>query len=80
MILATCLSVGEAWGGNGSSDFASYTIQLIEPAEREKTTQTVMKGIDEALSDIPGAEIEVSELDAGLGTGAPLQVQINGSE
>ncbi|SFK15993.1 hydrophobic/amphiphilic exporter-1, HAE1 family [Halobacillus dabanensis] len=66
--------------GNGSSDFASYTIQLIEPGEREKTTQTVMKEIDEALSDIPGAEIEVSELDAGLGTGAPLQVQINGTE
>ncbi|REJ08874.1 efflux RND transporter permease subunit [Halobacillus trueperi] len=66
--------------GNGSSDFASYTIQLVEPSQREKTTQTVMEEMSESLSNIPGAEIEVSELDAGLGTGAPLQVQINGGE
>ncbi|WP_394218151.1 efflux RND transporter permease subunit [Halobacillus trueperi] len=66
--------------GNGSSDFASYTIQLVEPSEREKTTQTVMEELSDSLSGIPGAEIEVSELDAGLGTGAPLQVQINGGE
>ncbi|QAS53332.1 efflux RND transporter permease subunit [Halobacillus litoralis] len=66
--------------GNGSSDFASYTIQLVEPGEREKTTQQVMEEIDESLSSIPGAEIQVSEMDAGLGTGAPLQVQLNGAE
>ncbi|MGR9048521.1 efflux RND transporter permease subunit [Halobacillus faecis] len=66
--------------GNGSSDFASYTIQLVEPSQREKTTQTVMEELSDSLSGIPGAEIEVSELDAGLGTGAPLQVQINGGE
>lgn len=66
--------------GNGSSDFASYTIQLVEPSKREKTTQTVMEELSDSLSGIPGAEIEVSELDAGLGTGAPLQVQINGGE
>ncbi|GEN54733.1 efflux RND transporter permease subunit [Halobacillus faecis] len=66
--------------GNGSSDFASYTIQLVEPSEREKTTQTVMEELSDSLAGIPGAEIEVSELDAGLGTGAPLQVQINGGE
>ncbi|MGP4059132.1 efflux RND transporter permease subunit [Halobacillus sp. H74] len=66
--------------GNGSSDFASYTIQLVEPGERDKTTQQVMEEIDESLSSIPGAEIQVSEMDAGLGTGAPLQVQLNGAE
>lgn len=77
------LSIGGGnMGGFGAStsDFASYTIQLVEPDQREKTTQTVMKEMDEAVSDIPGAEIEVSELDAGLGTGAPLQVQLNGPE
>ncbi|MCA1020944.1 efflux RND transporter permease subunit [Halobacillus litoralis] len=77
------LSIGGGnMGGFGasSSDFASYTIQLVEPDQREKTTQTVMKEMSEAVSDIPGAEIEVSELDAGLGTGAPLQVQLNGPE
>ncbi|WP_281658957.1 efflux RND transporter permease subunit [Halobacillus sp. Cin3] len=77
------LSIGGGnMGGFGAStsDFASYTIQLVEPDQREKTTQTVMKEMDDAVSDIPGAEIEVSELDAGLGTGAPLQVQLNGPE
>ncbi|WP_226581361.1 efflux RND transporter permease subunit [Halobacillus litoralis] len=66
--------------GNGSSDMATYTIQLVEPDNRDRTTQAVMKEIDRALADIPGAEIEVSELDAGLGTGAPLQVQLNGDD
>ncbi|MGV2621313.1 UNVERIFIED_CONTAM: efflux RND transporter permease subunit [Halobacillus marinus] len=66
--------------GNGSTDSASYTIQLIDPESREKTTQEVMGELDEAVAGIAGAEIEVSELDAGLGTGAPLQVQLNGEE
>ncbi|ARI76100.1 efflux RND transporter permease subunit [Halobacillus mangrovi] len=66
--------------GNTSSDFANYTIQLVDPGDREITTQQAMKDIDEALKDLPGAEIQVSELDAGLGTGAPLQVQLNGTE
>ncbi|KHE68088.1 efflux RND transporter permease subunit [Halobacillus sp. BBL2006] len=66
--------------GNTSSDFANYTIQLVDPGDREIRTQQAMKEIDESLADLPGAEIQVSELDAGLGTGAPLQVQLNGTE
>ncbi|GGF22095.1 multidrug ABC transporter [Halobacillus andaensis] len=66
--------------GNGSSDSATYTLQLVDPDQRERSTQDVMKQMDEELSDIPGAEISVTELDAGLGTGAPLQIQLNGPE
>ncbi|MCP3032899.1 efflux RND transporter permease subunit [Halobacillus sp. A1] len=66
--------------GGGTADNASYTIQLVDPDDRENTTQDVMKQMDEELSQVPGAEIAVTELDAGLGTGAPLQIQLNGSE
>ncbi|WP_079477978.1 efflux RND transporter permease subunit [Halobacillus salinus] len=66
--------------GNGSSDFASYTIELIDPGDRERTTAQMVEQLQESVSDIPGADIQVSEMDAGLGTGAPLQVQLNGTE
>ncbi|MBA2175302.1 efflux RND transporter permease subunit [Halobacillus locisalis] len=66
--------------GNGSSDFASYTIELVDPGDRERTTQQMVEQLQTAVSDIPGADIQVSEMDAGLGTGAPLQVQLNGTE
>ncbi|WP_082232695.1 efflux RND transporter permease subunit [Halobacillus massiliensis] len=66
--------------GGGSNDSADYTLQLVPPDQRERTTQQVMQNIDETLQDVPGAEIAVSELEAGLGTGAPLQVQLNGNE
>ncbi|MCA0985504.1 efflux RND transporter permease subunit [Halobacillus yeomjeoni] len=66
--------------GNTSADVATYTIQLVEPSERERTTQEVMKEMDEALTGIPGADIQVSELDAGISSGAPLQVQLNGND
>ncbi|MBH0230618.1 efflux RND transporter permease subunit [Halobacillus yeomjeoni] len=66
--------------GNTSADVATYTIQLVEPSARERTTQEVMKEMDEALTGIPGADIQVSELDAGISSGAPLQVQLNGND
>ena len=66
--------------GNGSSDFASYTIELVDPGDRERTTQQMVEQLQTSVSDIPGADIQVSEMDAGLGTGAPLQVQLNGTE
>ncbi|RWZ59006.1 efflux RND transporter permease subunit [Halobacillus fulvus] len=67
------------FGGN-SSDTASYTIQLVDPSEREQTTQQVVEALQDSVNELPGAEVTVSELDAGLGTGAPLQVQLNGTE
>ncbi|MBM7551725.1 efflux RND transporter permease subunit [Thalassobacillus pellis] len=71
-------------GGGGfdtfssSSNSATFTLQLVEPGERERDTVTVMQEIDEKLQNIPGAEINVSEIGAGLGTGAPVQIQLNG--
>ncbi|UOQ45378.1 efflux RND transporter permease subunit [Halobacillus salinarum] len=66
--------------GSGSSDFASYTIQLVDPGDRDVSTQEAVEKLDDTLSDVPGADIQVSELDAGLGTGAPIQVKLNGPD
>lgn len=76
------LSIGSGEMGlaGGSSDRASYTIQLVDPGERERSTQQVMEDLDEELQDVVGAEVEVTEMSAGLGTGAPIQVQLNGQE
>ncbi|SIS41353.1 efflux RND transporter permease subunit [Salimicrobium flavidum] len=76
------LSIGSGEMGlaGGSSDRASYTIQLIDPGERERSTREVMEDIDAELQSVVGAEVEVTEMSAGLGTGSPIQVQLNGQE
>ncbi|SDJ27873.1 efflux RND transporter permease subunit [Salimicrobium halophilum] len=76
------LSIGSGEMGlaGGSADRASYTIQLVDPGERERSTQQVMEELDEELQDVVGAEVEVTEMSAGLGTGSPIQVQLNGQE
>ncbi|WP_102335472.1 efflux RND transporter permease subunit [Salimicrobium jeotgali] len=76
------LSVGSGEMGlaGGSADRASYTVQLVDPGERERSTQEVMKDMENDLGDVVGAEVEVTEMSAGLGTGAPLEVQINGKD
>ncbi|TCT26441.1 HAE1 family hydrophobic/amphiphilic exporter-1 [Melghiribacillus thermohalophilus] len=67
-------------GFGGSANRATYTIQLIPPDEREITTQEVVANLDEELQKIPGAEIVVSEMSAGLGTGDPVQIKLNGPD
>ncbi|MFG6114103.1 efflux RND transporter permease subunit [Halobacillus sp. MO56] len=73
-------------GGGGFESFSSsaneatYTMQLVGPGDRERSTSEIMQAIDKDVSGIPGAEISVSEIGAGLGTGAPVQIQLNGPD
>lgn len=67
-------------GFGGSANEATYTIQLIPPDEREITTQEVVASLSEEVQTIPGAEIIVREMSAGLGTGDPVQIQLNGPD
>ncbi|RSK28645.1 efflux RND transporter permease subunit [Bacillus sp. HMF5848] len=75
-----------SFGGNdfdptaSGVNLATYTIQLVKPGEREIKTIDVVQELGEAVKDIAGAEIKVSELGAGLGTGAPIQIAVNGSD
>ncbi|MGM8211386.1 efflux RND transporter permease subunit [Virgibacillus sp. W0430] len=65
--------------GTGANS-AAFTIQLIPSADREQSTVDVVQGLDEQLESIPGADISVSAMDAGMGMGDPIQIQLNGPE
>lgn len=71
---------GSGIGGPSSGDDANYTIQLVPPSERDMTTKEFVQLLDHEVQSIPGAEIKVSEMEAGLGTGDPVQIQLNGPE
>src|SRR5699024_664306 len=40
----------------------------------------ILQTLDEKLATIAGAEITVSEMDAGIGMGDPIQINLNGPE
>src|SRR5699024_12831779 len=40
----------------------------------------ILQTLDEKLANIAGAEITVSEMDAGIGMGDPIQINLNGPE
>jgi HAE1 family hydrophobic/amphiphilic exporter-1 len=71
---------GGIMGTGGDGNTASYTMQLIPPDKREQTTAELVKKIDQKLQTIPGAEITVSEMDAGMGMGDPIEIQLSGPE
>ncbi len=67
-------------GTGGSGNTASYTIQLVPPAQRDQSTTEVVQQISAELEDIVGAEVTVSAMGATMGTGSPIEVQLNGPE
>ncbi|QHE53763.1 efflux RND transporter permease subunit [Pontibacillus sp. HMF3514] len=82
IIESNYLSIGGGGfeGFSSTSNEATYTIQLIPPDDRERTTAEVMQAIDSDLKNIVGAEITVSEMAAGIGGGSPVSIQINGDD
>ncbi|WP_071393435.1 efflux RND transporter permease subunit [Bacillus tuaregi] len=80
-IATNYVSVGSSGMGMASgANTASFTLQLVPKAERKMTTEELTKKLSEAVTDIPGAEITVSEATMGLGTGAAVQININGED
>ncbi|WP_182199837.1 efflux RND transporter permease subunit [Paraliobacillus salinarum] len=73
-------AASNAMMGGGSSNRASYTIQLVNASERDLSTEAIMKQIDEDVQGIPGAEITVSAVGAAMSGGSPIQIQLNGPE
>lgn len=73
-------SSGMGFGGAGNS--ANYTMQLVPVSDRSMSTNDLVKELDEKLAVIPGADITVSEMDAGMGAmgGDPIQIQLSGPE
>ncbi|MDC3415968.1 efflux RND transporter permease subunit [Aquibacillus salsiterrae] len=73
-------SSGNGAGFGGSKNMANYTIQLISSEDRTKTTDEVITELTGAVQDIPGAEITVSAMEAGLGGGSPISIQLTGQD
>ncbi len=73
---------GDAVGGGPQSgaNEASYTIELVSPGDRDLTTKEFVSELDEKLANIVGADITVSEMEAGLGMGEPVQIELSGPE
>lgn len=69
-------------GFGGTANNASYIMQLVPLNERTMSTKKLVKELDEKLSKIPGADITVSEMDAGMQglAGEPIQIQLSGPE
>ncbi|WP_138420686.1 efflux RND transporter permease subunit [Aquibacillus sediminis] len=77
------LTVGGDSDGMGlstSSNAATYTLQLISSEERSVSTDQVMAEIDQAVQEIPGAEISVSAMETGISSGSPVNIQLNGPD
>lgn len=66
--------------GPSSGNVATYTVQLLPVTEREKSTAAIMDELDERLQLIAGADITASAMNAGLSTGDPIQIQLNGPD
>ncbi|MBU8905959.1 efflux RND transporter permease subunit [Desertibacillus haloalkaliphilus] len=71
---------GGAPGMGGSSNEATFTIQLVSPSEREMTTDEFVAAIEEGTRDIAGAEIAIVGMEAGMGAGSPIQLNIAGPD
>ncbi|MBR7554142.1 efflux RND transporter permease subunit [Allobacillus sp. GCM10007491] len=83
LVESNYLSVGsEGQGGpmGGGSNVGSYMIQLIPSGERDETTEDVMKRWNDQVEDIPGAEINVAVMGAGISAGNPIQIQMTGPD
>ncbi len=65
-----------------STNVANYTMQLVPVADRSISTEEFVKRLDEQLQTIVGADITVSEIDAGMGAlgSDPIQIQLTGPE
>lgn len=69
-----------SFGSTGNS--ASYTIQLVPTTDRSISTAEFVQKLDQQFNQIAGADIRVSEMEAGMGMSGsdPIQIQLNGPE
>ena len=82
LIRVSFISIGGGGfdGSTSGSNEISYTIELVSPKDRDLTTAQFVKQLDTELKSIVGAEVTVSEMEAGLGMGDPIQIELSGAE
>src|SRR5690625_3638867 len=67
-------------GTAASDNEASFNVQLVAPSDRDMTTAELVQQLDHEVTSIAGAEITISEMEAGIGMGDPIQINLNGKE
>ncbi len=65
---------------SGSPDIARFTIDLYSADDRERTSMDIAADLREKVKRIPGAEIEVQELEDGPPSDAPVSIGIIGED
>lgn len=66
--------------GGGTPNIARLTIDLYKEEERTKTSMELAKELRESLKGIPGAEIEVTELESGPPTSSAIVIGLMGED
>nr|WP_028563062.1 efflux RND transporter permease subunit [Paenibacillus pinihumi] len=74
------LGGGDFMGGGGSTNKATFNIELIGSSEREMSTRDLVSSLSQQAGQIPGAEISVSAMETGFSAGSPIQIQVNGQD
>ena len=76
-------------GSGGAMDFsdsartntANIQVNLVELSKRNISTEQIVEQIGQLVANIPGAEIEVSAMDAGMGgMAAPVEIAVSGDD
>src|SRR5699024_5758954 len=71
---------GDFTGGTSGGNEASFTIQLVDPSDREMTTAEFVQQLNDDTTSIAGAEITISEMEACIGMGDHVQINLTGNE
>ncbi len=67
--------------GGGDANQASITLTMVKQSQREISSDELAARLSDELKSIPGADINVSALESGMGGGgAPVQIQISGED
>ncbi len=71
--------------GGSNSHTSDIEVELIDLAERDRSTTEVVSGVRDRVDDIAGAEITVREADGMMGGGggggrAPIEVTVQGPD
>lgn len=62
----------------GQSNEAVFMIQLVPASERNMTTSELIKALQQDVKDIKGAAITAAAMEEGVGTGAPIEIELHG--
>ncbi len=72
----------DTFGGSssGTPNIARFTVDLYSADDRERTSMDIAELLRERVKMIPGAEIEVQELEDGPPSDAPISIGIIGDD